>query len=253
MDRGDGAGFVYALWIFGIVLVARNDCSRPWVELFQSNRESCHPESPGAIFVDQLHKVRSHSSRILVIVPVASEVACLPIETVQSPAGSDPQRAVDILIDGIDPVAAQTLGIVGIVPVLDELVFLTVISIQTAQIGSSPECASWVFIEGPDKVAACALGIRGVRQVIVGKATGLAIVSIQAATVFPDPEHTFPILVDRPDGSLTQAVRIIRVVSIHHEFVAIVAVETVLCAEPHEPQMVLQNAQDRVLGEPIFP
>ena len=57
---------------------------------------------------------------------------------------------------------------------------------------------------------------------------------------------------DRLNEIVAQAIGVRWIVLVHYKLVAIVAVQAVLCAEPHEPPAVLEDAQHDALREPLF-
>ncbi len=84
------------------------------------------------------------------------------------------------------------------------------------------------------------------------KLSGFPIVPFQPTGQRADPEHAVRVFIEGHDGIVAKAVGIVRIVTVYCERVAIVSVQAILGAKPHESLAVLHNGGYRVLGKAIL-
>jgi hypothetical protein len=87
---------------------------------------------------------------------------------------------------------------------------------------------------------------------VVDKGLALAIESIQSSAQSPNPEHPGSILIDGPDPVVAYAAGVLRIVLVDRKGIAIVLVQPVFRAKPHEPFAILEYAEHCVLRETLF-
>ena len=111
------------------------------------------------------------------------------------------------------------MGIIGIMPVVDEPFCCWIKPIETAA-SANPENAGAVFIHGPDKIIPQTVWI--IRLVpVTDKVFRFPIKSIEALRS-PNPERTGPVFIDRPNRIGAQALGIIRIVPVMGELLRFV-------------------------------
>ena len=99
-----------------------------------------------------------------------------------------------------------------------------------------------------------ALGIVGVVQWVMGKTIRFSVVAIEDGVpdASADPEPALTILVHGPDRPVAEAVRIVGIVPVDAESIAIVAIQPVLGGKPHKAHVVLEDVDHGALRKPIL-
>lgn len=121
---------------------------------------------------------------------------------------------------------------------------------ESAALGADPENAAAVLINTRNRIRPQAGAVsRGVPE--VNEALCLLIETVQTTPVGADPEPVLAILENRVDHIVRNRLRIAPVVGEAGKTVAVVAVETVFGAEPHESPPVLEDAENGVLRYPF--
>jgi len=114
--------------------------------------------------------------------------------------------------------------------------------VDAAAIGADPDLAAVVFDDGVDEFGE---GIGG----IVYETIFCTVITVDAAAPGGDPEVSFPVFGECRYKVVAEAFGVAGVVLEDGEFVAIVAVEAVAGAEPHEAAAILEDAGDIALGK----
>src|SRR5271165_681212 len=91
--------------------------------------------------------------------------------------GTKPQMAAPVARDGFNRIAADAVGIVGVVAVADKAFGCRVKLVNPAKIGGNPQIALIIFHEIQNKVGAYAPGIPGV---VLVHDEGVAVVAIES-------------------------------------------------------------------------
>jgi hypothetical protein len=112
-----------------------------------------------------------------------------------------------------------------------------------------------MLVDGPDNVPEFLRFVGNVLKVfcvIASELSGATVKSVETAAKRPYPQHASRVLEQRPNTVVAQAVEIIRVVLVCHETVAIVPIEPIVGAKPHETIAILQDAVHSAMGEPVL-
>src|SRR5580658_10236497 len=165
------------------------------------------------------------------------------VELVQPIGGSHPEVAISILTTPRDVVGTQTQGIIGRMPIMGNLPRVWVEFVQSGA-GCQPEQATAVLRNMND--CAPEIGQFVSFDLVMGEGLGTRVETVQHP-IASDPQHAGAVFEQRINVSPGQAVHSTRLVHKYLEFVTVVAVDTVLRAEPDETAIVLDNLRDTSL------
>jgi hypothetical protein len=198
------------------------------------------------------HRQRHHGVALGAAVRVdvvVVEAARAGRQVVDAAPGADPQAAAPVRRQCGDAVVAQAAGVAAVMPEGAEASAGDV-EMDQAVAGADPQAAGAIADDGGDRaVARHPLG--GGREGIAHELLG-GLVEARQAAARAEPQSPFAVF----PGCLYIVVRqrggIARVAAEDAHLVAVVAVQSVLGAEPHESGPVLQDGLDRFLRQPLF-
>ncbi len=209
------------------------------------------PERSVSILKYRSDRVAAQAVGVMGVVLIVDETVRRAVKSIDSPAiCPDPQRAVSSLVYCADNVVTQAVGIIWVVVIMGKAVFRAIEPAEAVSLGADPEYSFLIQEYRVDEIAAYI--VRASAALISDELLCIAVEGVQSAAVGADPERALVVFDHRPDVVVTQAGRISGDVPVVGKGVSIVLVQPILCAEPHEPFAILQNAIDRTLGEPLF-
>ncbi len=162
-----------------------------------------------------------------------------------------PRQLLLILEDHAGVIAAEAVGVIGIVGVVSEAAGLAVEQVEPAAHRGDPQATARVLEDVGDQVVAEAIRAIGV-MAIANEDAGARVVAVETAAPGADPELALGVFKEAEDRIVAEGRRIFGVIFEYGEAVAIVAVQAVLGADPQEAAFILQETQHRVLGEAVF-
>src|SRR5271165_37144 len=174
----------------------------------------------------------------------ASDLSGLWADMEQTARAGKPDIPMAILGNGIDLPNKLTIAVIAIA---GEGFSVRSKFVQAVVHGAQPEIAVTVLGDALDRIAANAFGVVGVVPV-VGKVLGGWIELVEATTPGANPQIPMAVFNQTENSAGTQRIRIGRVVFVHDERVAIIAIESVLGGEPHKAAPILQNPIDSIVG-----
>lgn len=145
-----------------------------------------------------------------------------------------------IVVDRINVITAQTVGIIGVVFVMSEnrSAVARYKFVETTN-RSNPKNAMPVAVHCEDEIVAQALRVLGI-VLVVGEFFSFSIKFIKASVDSSNPKCPITIFEQSPDVVVTQAIGIIRIVLVKSETVAIIFVQALVCANPEKPFAILK-------------
>ena len=162
-----------------------------------------------------------------------------------------PESTFPILVDRCNIVVAQAVRVTRVIPVVDKLVSLRNVPVQTSTNGSNPQISRLILVHLCDVVSSQAGGIIGV-VLVVGDLSGLQIEPIEPTAVCANPEPIVSIYAYGLDQIIAEAIGIFRIVFVDHKLVPVVPVQPILRTEPYEPLTVLKDVQHHTLRESLL-
>jgi hypothetical protein len=112
-----------------------------------------------------------------------------------------------------------------------------------------------MLVDGPDNVPEFLRFVGNVLKVfcvIASELSGATVKSVETAAIRPYPQHASRVLEEGPDLVAAQAARIILVVPVRGEAVAVILVEPIVGAKPHKTIAILEDAVHSAMGEPVL-
>src|SRR5262249_32674094 len=158
------------------------------------------------------------------IVPEVRNPARSSIEFVGALAGGDPQIALPVFKKSTNSVIAEAEGIPGIMLIVHKISAGRVQAVQS-RVSSNAQCAAAVLIRSLDPVIAQSRGLVGIKPVMANGIRGW-VEPVQPSIRRADPHDTGAVDVQRKDGIITQAVRIVRIVLIGLQTIAVIPAQS---------------------------
>ena len=239
-----------ALWIVWVIPIMGELAGRT-IEAVEAAAPRAYPQCAAVVCKERPDRIIAQAGRVIRIVAVVGESPGGGVEAVEAAVRAHPERAVLIFPQRKHIVVAQAGGLSGVMPIVAEDAGGGIEALQPAAAGAQPQRSSPILQNGKDTVAAQTGRIVGV-MLVAGEGLRFPFIAIEPAVPGADPEVAGPVFVHRSDLVVAQAGRVGQGVLEDLHLVAVVAVQPVQRAKPHEAAMVAQDAPDFGVGETLL-